>query len=595
MFFEDDSFVGDERTPVKGESRRLVRRLLPYFKKYGRKIAFAAGLLLGSTVISLFGPLLLRHAIDVDIRTGSVYGLARTSIIYLLLQVTVFLVGYFQRIQLAMVGEKATADLKESLYRHTLNLPMGFFDKNPVGRLITRVESDTEALKNLFTTSTVVLVQDFVLLVGMSVVMALVNYKLYLIVFVLLPPFVFSFFWFQKRIRPIYRAIRKKIAEINNFINESLKGLPVIQAFWQEITFAKKMDRLNKDKYDQEMRAQNLWYRIWFLVDLGEVLGLVLVLGIGGFWALKSWITIGTLVLFASYITRLFMPLRGLSDQLNVMQRAFASAERIFGLFDTKPEEEIALKAVPSGISSGIEFRNVNFAYEGRELVLKDINFRITRGEKVALVGETGGGKTSIVSLLLKFYTPGDGKITVDGQDLAELNRHELRRQVGFVPQDVVMFPGSVFDNLRLFDETVPPAAVYSAAERAKVHERILSFPQGYETNLVEQGINLSLGERQLLAFARALVLNPAILVLDEATSSVDPHTERLIQDGLKELLKGRTGIIIAHRLATIQMVDRIIVIHHGKIIEEGNHRELLRKRGFYYRLYRLQYLSEAS
>ncbi len=592
MFFEDESFIGDEETPVKGKGQQLVRRLLPYFKPYWRKITVAACLLIFSTALSLFGPLLLRHAIDIDIKTGSVYGLARTAIIYLVLQLTIFLIGYFQRIQLAMVGERATADIKESLYRHTLNLPMGFFDKNPVGRLITRVESDTEALKNLFTTSTVVLAQDFVLLVGMSVVMGLVNYKLYLMILVLLPPFVFAFFWFQKRIRPIYRKIRKKVAEINNFINESLKGLPVIQAFYQQSNFAQKIDRLNKDKYDQEVVAMKLWYRIWFLVDLGEVLGLVLVLGFGGFWALRGWITIGTLVLFASYITRLFMPLRGLSDQLNVMQRAFASAERIFGLFDTTPEEEVAAGSLPVTLSSGIEFSNINFAYEGREVVLKDISLRIVRGEKVALVGETGGGKTSIVSLLLKFYTPQEGTILIDGTDLATIPRHDLRRQVGFVPQDVILFPGSVMDNLRLFDDTVTETAVYSAANRAKIHDRILAFPQGYETNLVEQGINLSLGERQLLAFARALVLNPKILILDEATSSVDPHTERLIQDGLKELLKGRTGIIIAHRLATIQMVDRIIVVHKGRIIEEGNHRELLRKRGYYHRLYRLQYLA---
>lgn len=594
MFFEDESFVGDEETPIKGKGQRLIRRLLPYFKPYGRKITVAACLLVFSTGLSLVGPLLLRHAIDVDIKTGSVYGLARTSIMYLVIQVTIFLIGYFQRIQLAMVGERATADMKENLYRHTLNLPMGFFDKNPVGRLITRVESDTEALKNLFTTSTVVLAQDFVLLVGMSVVMGVVNYKLYLMILVLLPPFVFAFFWFQKRIRPVYRKIRRKVAEINNFINESLRGLPVIQAFYQQSNFAQKIDRLNKDKYDQEVVGMKLWYRIWFLVDLGEVLGLVLVLGFGGFWALRGWITIGTLVLFASYITRLFMPLRGLSDQLNVMQRAFASAERIFGLFDTKPEEEVAAASLPVTLSSGIEFSKVNFAYEGREVVLKDISLRIVRGEKVALVGETGGGKTSIVSLLLKFYIPQEGTILIDGTDLATIPRHDLRRQVGFVPQDVILFPGSVMDNLRLFDDTVPETAVHSAANRAKIHDRILGFSRGYETNLIEQGINLSLGERQLLAFTRALVLNPKILILDEATSSVDPHTERLIQDGLKELLKGRTGIIIAHRLATIQMVDRIIVVHKGRIIEEGNHRELLRRRGYYYRLYQLQYLNVA-
>jgi ATP-binding cassette subfamily B protein len=351
------------------------------------------------------------------------------------------------------------------------------------------------------------------------------------------------------------------------------------------------MSRLNAEKFQKEYVGMKLWYRVWFLVDFGEVLGLVFVLGLGGLWALKGWITIGTLFLFVSYIARLFGPLRGLSDQLNTIQRALASAERVFGILDRAQEGEGATRPLRGNFSHEIAFRGIQFAYEGRELVFRDLNLRIQKGEKVALVGETGGGKTSVVSLLLKFYAPRAGHITIDGQDLQEIEKRSLRKQVGFVPQEVILFPGSILDNLRLFDETIPEEQVFEATQRVHVHERILEFPNGYETDLIERGINLSVGERQLLAFARALVFNPAVLILDEATSSVDPLTEGLIQEGLEVLLRGRTAIIIAHRLATIQMVDRIVVVHHGGIVEEGTHLELLEKGGYYAKLYELQYV----
>ncbi len=593
--FGEDLFYLEEESKTKGLGRKLLPRIMPYFRKYRAKIATAALLLLFSTVLSLFGPLLLKHAIDVDIAKGSVPGLIRTSVIYLVLQLVVFLIGYFQRIELSKVGEKAAADLKENLFQHILNLPMSFFDRNPVGRLITRVESDTEALKLLFTSTAVVIVQDFALLIGMSVVMILVNWKLYLVILALLPPFIYSFYWFQKRVRPIYVEIRRKVADINNFINETIWGLPVVQAFNQEKNFSDKMNVHNQEKYQKEYIGMKLWYRIWFMVEFGEVLGFVLVLGIGGIWALRGIITIGTLILFISYIMRLFMPLRGLSDQLNVIQRAFASGERMFGILDTRPEEEGKVIPQTTTFQKGIVFDAVNFAYEGREWVLKDINLKILKGEKVAMVGETGAGKTSIIGLLLRFYEPQLGKILLDEHDLHKLDKHTLRYYVGFVPQDVILFPGSILENLRLFDETITEDIVHNAAKRARIHDKILGFPDGYKTNLIQRGINLSQGERQLLSFARALVFNPQILILDEATSSVDPHTEHLIQEGLIELLKDRTAIIIAHRLATIQMVDRIIVLHKGLIVEQGTHNELLSKEGYYYRLYKLQYLASVK
>jgi ATP-binding cassette subfamily B multidrug efflux pump len=598
MFGEDIYYAEEETTETKGQTRKLLKGLLPYFKKFRAKIITAAVLLLISTVMGLFGPVLLKHAIDVDIKNGSIHGLIRTSIIYLALQLGVFLIGYYQRIALAYVGERAAALIKENLYKHIINLPMQFFDKNPVGRLLTRVDSDTEAIKNLFTTTAVVITQDLVLLVGMSVVMAIINYKLFLIILVLLPPFVYAFWWFQNKVRPIYLRIRRKIAEINNFVNESTQNLAVIQAFNREEYSQDKMERLSKEKYAQEYDGMKLWYRVWYLVDFGEVLGLVLVLGVGGLWALKGLVTIGTLFLFASYITRLFMPLRGLSDQLNIMQRAFASAQRIFKVFESETEKHISKESImeSSNNKPKVEFQDVCFSYDqNKDWVLKDINLTINTGEKIALVGMTGSGKTSIISLLLKFYNPQQGKILVNGNNIANINHQTLRSQFGFVPQDIILFPGSVFENLRLFDTNVPLSQVERAAGQIAIRKTIENFPSGFNTDLITRGVNLSVGERQLLSFARALVRNPDILILDEATSSIDPHTEHTIQEGLNTLLLNRTAIIIAHRLATIQMVDRIIVIHKGSIVEQGTHHELLRKQGYYYRLYRLQYLTQTN
>jgi ABC-type multidrug transport system fused ATPase/permease subunit len=598
MFGEDIFYSEEEQTEVKGQSKKILIKLLPYFARFRVRIITAAVLLLVSTVLGLFGPILLKHAIDVDIKTGSITGLVRTSIIYLLLQVAVFVIGYYQRISLAYVGERAGALLKEDLYTHVIRLPIRFFDKNPVGRLLTRVDSDTEAIKNLFTTTAVVLTQDLVLLVGMSVVMAIINYKLFLIIVILLPPFIYAFWWFQNHVRPVYLKIRRKIAEINNFINESMQNLAVIQVFNRQDFSHHKLDLLGKEKFNHELVGMKMWYRIWYLVDFGEVLGLVLVLGIGGLWALKGFVTIGTLFLFASYITRLFMPLRGLSDQLNVMQRAIASGQRIFTIFDTEPESQIAadLPLISPNGKPKIQFSDVYFTYDkSKDWVLRDINLSIKNGEKIALVGMTGSGKTSIISLLLKFYLPQQGKILLDGNDLSAVNNQILRSRFGFVPQDIILFPGSVYDNLRLFDEKVPIERVKEASEQIGIRKTIENFPSGFDTDLISRGVNLSVGERQLLSFARALVRNPEILILDEATSSIDPHTEHIIQEGLQELLKDRTAIIIAHRLATIQMVDRIIVIHKGAIVEQGTHHELIKDRGHYYRLYRLQYLSQAT
>ena len=594
MHWHDSDFELDETKPT-GKAGTYIRRLWPFFRRYLGRVIAAGALLLVSTGLGLLGPVLLKRAIDVNIAQSDLQGLAVTSLIYFGIQLVLLGTAYYQQVWLALVGERGAADLKQALFRHVLDLPMTFFDKTPAGKLISRVESDTEAIKMLFTRTSVVLLQSALMLVGMGIIMAVTSMRLFLLVLVLLPPFVVAFWVFQKKVRPVYMQVRRTVAETNNLVNEALKGLPVIQVFCQQRRFAQRMDDLNRLKYKGELKATRLWYAVWMLVDFGEVLGTGLVLGVGGALALKGQLTVGTLFLFVAYITRLFGPLRAISDQINVMQRAFASAERTFQVLDQAPEPAGSPAAGPFRLKEAITCENLNFAYDGQNLVLKDVSLVVRKGEKVALVGETGGGKTSIVNLLMKFYQAQSGRIRCDAEDLAGMDKHRLRAAVGFVPQEVVMFPGSVLDNLRLFDETILREQVIEAARRARIHDAILGFPQGYDTVLTEGGANFSLGERQLLAFARALVRDPEILILDEATSSVDPHTEHLIQEGLVELLKGRTAIIVAHRLATIRMVDRVLVVHKGRVVEEGSHDELLARDGIYSRLYRLQYVGETA
>ncbi len=587
--------LSEEDTKLKGKASDYVKRLWPFFRPYAGRAAAAGVLLLVSSGLGLLGPVLLRRAIDVNIADGDLGGLAVTSLIYLGIQGVVFFASYFQMVWLAKVGEQGAADLKHKLFRHLLDLPVAYFGKTPVGKLVSRTESDTEALKRLFSWTAVMLLQSMLLVVGMSIVMVLFNWRLYLLVLALMPPFALAFWLFQKRVRPVYLEVRRVVAEMNSLVSEVLKGLPVVQVFCQQERFADRMDELSRLKYRKELKALTLWYGVWFLVDFGEVLGLGLVLGFGGMWALRGdyGLTIGTLFMFVAYITRLFGPLRAISSHINMMQRAFASAERIFGILDREPEPSGEAGDGPLVLRDRIALEKVNLAYEGDNFVLHDIDLTVRRGEKVALVGETGGGKSSIINLLLKFYEAQEGCIMFDEVEVKRLDRHRLRAVVGFVPQDVIMFPGTVLDNLRMMDETVPREQVIAAAKRARIHDAVMKFPKGYDTNLIERGVNFSLGERQLLAFARALVFDPQLLILDEATSSVDPHTEHLIQEGLHELLEGRTAIVVAHRLATIQMVDRIVVVHKGMIAEEGSHAELLSADGIYSRLYRLQYVGE--
>lgn len=571
---------------------KVLKFLFPYFKNYFFLFILINFLLFLGTGIMIISPLLLKRIIDVNIPNKDFQGVLITVLIYALLKVIQYIVSFTQRIQITKLGEKIASQIKIDLFSHLLHSPITFFDKTPVGKIITRNESDIEALKLLFTSTGVTLFQDVVFLIGISIVMIIVNPLLYLVIFILFPIFFFAFYIFSKKIRPIYLTVRRKVSEINNLISETLQGLFIIQSFQKEEYFQRKIDNLGKEKYEKEIKGFSYWYKLWFLVDFGEVLALTLVLSFGSLLALKGKTTIGTLVLFFSYIITLFQPLKGLSDLLNVFQRAVAAGERVFSLIKMEKEEEkISLKEAPKKLERSIRFSDVNFSYLSEVPVLHNINLEIRKGEKVALVGETGSGKTTIISLLLGFYPPTSGEIFIDDFPYSKIPKSLIRKMISYVPQEIILFPGSVIDNLRLFNEEISEEKVIEATKKVKIYERIMEFPEGFNTNILERGINLSLGERQLLSFVRAMVFEPQIIILDEATSSVDPYTELLIQEGLFELWKERTAIVIAHRLSTIKNVDRIIVIHKGKIVEEGNHEELLRKEGYYYKLYQLQYV----
>ncbi len=589
----EDIYIEEEEAQTRGQGFRLLPRVWPFFRKYLGRTIVAGILLIGSAVLGLAAPLLVKHAIDVNIPNKDVRGLVTVGLIYLVLQLATGAAGFFQQVLLAIIGENAIADLKHTLFGHIVRLPASFFDRNPVGRLISRVESDSSALQEMFSSTAVTLARNLVMLIGMSIVMLVVNWRLFFVIAGLFPVTMVGFYLLQKRSRPLYLQMRRIVAEINNFITETMRSLPVVQAFNRQDYFAGRMDEKGRRLYGIRKKEMFIWTWIWLVWDFGEMAGVALTLGVGGLFALKGQLTVGGLFLFYSYITRFFVPIRALSEQIHIMQRAFASAERMLGILDSAPEPDGERQLSAGDFQHSLRFEAVELAYEGRGTVLQDINLEVRKGEKVALVGETGGGKTSIASLALKFYEPKSGRITLDGTELQRVRNQSLRRLVGFVPQDVILFPGSVLDNLRLFDETVTETRVHDAARRARMHERILQLPRGYATSVIERGVNLSLGERQLLAFTRALAFDPQVLILDEATSSVDPHTEHLIQQGLEELLKGRTAIIIAHRLATIRMVDRIVVIHAGRIVQQGTHDELVARDGYYSRLYKLQYLAQ--
>jgi ATP-binding cassette, subfamily B, multidrug efflux pump len=599
--FDEDEILG------KAYDARLMRRLLGYLRPYRGLVIIALAIILGISVTEAAPPVIAKFIVDnaiapaVNGQIGGDEGFARLAPLGLA-YIAVLLVGsglrYAQTMLASYVGNKAMYDLRVQLFAHLQGLSLTFFDRNPVGRLMTRITNDIDALTDMVTQGVVAIFGDIVVIGTIAIVLLVLDFRLALVTFAALPLLIWLTMYFRRIMRDSFRSIRIRLARINAYLNENLSGMSIVQLFTRERASFKQFDDLNTDLLNAnrgQIRAMSMFFPAVGFTRAATSAALFVA---GGFWILQGQMTIGTLLAFWQLVDRFFQPIGDLAEKYNIMQAAMASSERVFRLLDTKativdPPHPRELAHVRGEIT----FENVSFAYNEGDWVLKDVSFKISAAESVAIVGATGAGKTSIISLISRFYDVQKGRILLDGVDLRDLRQKEVRRHVGVVLQDPFIFAGTVASNIRLNNAAITDEQVRAAATFVNADKFIEKLPHGYDTVVTERGSTLSVGQKQLLAFARAIAFNPEILlVLDEATSSVDTETEHLIQDALAKLMVGRTSIIIAHRLSTIQNVDRIIVLHKGRVVEMGTHRDLLAERGVYHRLYELQYRAhEAS
>jgi ATP-binding cassette subfamily B multidrug efflux pump len=525
------------------------------------------------------------------IREGDFKGIARIAFLVIGILLVSFVLTVLQINMMAVTSQKVMYDIRIKVLSHIQRLSLAFFDKNPVGRLVTRATNDVEVLDEMITSIVTTLLRDMFVLVGVVAIILNLNWRLALVSFAVLPFMVWATAVFSVRIRDAFRETRVKIARINASLQESLSGMRVTQIFGQERESYNRFAGINHENFLANMKQLKVFAVFMPLMELASSVAIGLVIWYGGGKVIQTTLSLGTLVAFLSYVQMFFRPIRNLAEQYSTMQQTMASSERIFILLDTTefiPDPPVPTR--PRDVRGRITFENVWFSYDGAEDVLRDVSFTVEPGETVAIVGATGAGKTSIISLILRFYDIGKGRIALDGVDLREMEKSFLRSNLGLVMQDVFIFAGDIKGNIRLGNSAITDEKVREVARYVNADRFIEKLPAGYDEVVQERGSTLSTGQRQLLAFARALAFDPKILILDEATSNIDTETEALIQDALVKLLKGRTSIVIAHRLSTIQHADKILVMHKGKIREVGTHQELLAKRGYYYRLYQLQY-----
>ncbi len=594
-FFQEDEILG------KAYDARLVRRLWAYVRPESRILTVAVAMMLIAALVDLLSPFLTQVAIDRYIvppagshlttldRTNGVFYFA---VLYMLVLVVGFALRYFQYFLLSLLGQRVMYSMRSRMFEHLQRLSLSFFDHNPVGRLMTRITNDVDALNQLFTSGAITLLGDVFTIVTILVILLVEDWRLALVVFIVLPPLAWVTRFFQRAMRDNFRAIRVRLARINASIAENISGTQVVQLFNRERRNFDTFDELNVDYRAATLRSMFYFSLFFPIVSLFAAIATALIVWVGGGQVLLGGLTFGAFVAFLQYVDRFFSPIRDLADQYTTLQSAMASSERIFRVMDE--QETIVDRPDPvtlEKVRGEVEFRDVWFAYNPNEWVLRGISFHIAPGESVAVVGATGAGKTSLISLMSRFYDIQKGAVLVDGVDVRDQAQTELRRHVGAVLQDPFIFSGTIASNIRMGETSITDDQIRAAAHYVNAAHFIEALPHGYDEVVRERGAGLSVGQKQLLAFARAIAFNPEILlILDEATSSVDTETEALIQDALAKLMKGRTSIIIAHRLSTIRNVDRIIVMHKGKIVEQGHHEELLARNGYYARLYELQY-----
>ncbi|MFQ5847360.1 MAG: ABC transporter ATP-binding protein [Candidatus Methylomirabilales bacterium] len=579
---EEETIVG------RAYDARLMKRLLVYLIPYRTALAGSATLLVLASGLEVIRPYLLKVAIDSYIVPARLQGLWGLALLYLGVLAAEGAVRYGLLWCTHWTGQRIMTDVRLALFRHLNRLSLRYFDAHPGGRIFTRVTSDVENLKELFTSGLVSALGDLLTACAIVAAMLYLDLKLSLIAFTILPLLIGVVILFQKKARGAYRLIRQKLSRLNAFLQESLNGMGVIQAFGREEAMATRFAGVNAEHREATLLAL-LFYALFYpAVEVIAAIGLGLIIWVGGGQVVQEALTLGVLVAFLEYLQRFFTPIKDLSEKYYVMQSAMASSERIFDLLDESPEHD-GNGHHPRSLQGAIEFREVWFAYRSGEPVLKGLSFTIQPGERVALVGATGAGKSTVVNLLTRLYEIDRGAILADGRDIRELDLTALRRRIGLIPQDPFLFSASIAANLHV-GERVSPEAAQRALDLAGASPVIERLPAGLATRLSERGASLSMGERQLIGLARALAYAPDILILDEATSSIDPATEAAFSRRLRDLTRGKTLLIIAHRLNSAAAADRILVLHHGELVEEGIHQALLTKGGLYARLWRLQH-----
>ncbi|MCX6828720.1 MAG: ABC transporter ATP-binding protein [candidate division Zixibacteria bacterium] len=581
----------EEEVLGKAYDARLMRRLLTYVRPYKLPIVVAILVLIAGATLELLLPVMIQIGIDKYVMAKDMNGVGKIALVYAGILLAAFFLSYVQMYITMFIGQKVQYDIRMQIFTHLQKLHLAFFDRNPVGRLVTRVTNDVNVLDELFSSGLVSVFGDIITLFGIIIALLYYNWLLALITFAVLPILIFATALFRRKVRNIYREVRTRLARLNAFTQEHITGMTIIQLFTREKAIFGKFTDINRDLREVNLRSI-YYYAVFFpAVEIISSVSLALLLYYGGFQIAAGALTFGELVAFIQLVQRFYNPIRDLSEKYNILQASMASSERIFKLLDTKPEIISPTDGSrPVDIRGKIEFDRVTFAYDGGDNVLKDVSFTVSPGEKVAIVGATGAGKTSLISLLFRFYDYQQGAIRMDGVEIKEMPVEMLRRQLGLVLQDVFIFSGDYAGNIRLGNKDISDAELSEALKKVNLHEFVFQSEGGLKAEVKERGATLSTGQKQLLSFARALAFNPRILVLDEATSSVDTATEKMIQKALDNLLENRTAIIIAHRLSTIEKADKIIVLHHGELREMGKHHELLKQQGIYYRLYQMQF-----
>ncbi|MCI7150440.1 ABC transporter ATP-binding protein/permease [bacterium] len=533
-------------------------------------------------------PLLGREELK-ELRTYDFVGILRAALLYLLMLLIGFILNYMDTWMLQKMGQKIVYQMREEVFTHIHSLSLTFFNSTPVGKLVTRVSNDTEAINELFSSILVKLFKNTVKIVGYAVVMISIDVRMAGLSFLLLPVVTFLTFLFQILSRKAYQITRTKITDLNTFLSEHISGMRLIQIFAREEAKYKQFKEKSQELFEANWREVMIFAIFRPAIYLTSVLAMVIVIGGGSYWVLQGTLSLGTLFIFISYISSFFEPIQDLAEQFGTLQSSLASAEKIFSVLDVKPEITSPASPVPVQIKGRIEFRHVWFAYEKDDYVLKDVSFVIEPGQKIAFVGATGAGKSSILNLIGRYFDIQKGEILIDGVNIRDIDTDVLRRAIGQVQQDVFIFTGDIKNNISLNNEEISLEQIQTAAQTVGADSFIQKLPGGYDEPVTERGSTLSAGQRQLLSFARTLAYDPTILVLDEATANIDTETESLITKALERLMEGRTTIMVAHRLSTIQHADKIIVMHHGEIREQGSHQELLHKNGLYRKLYDLQ------